>query len=712
MGHIIDKILDRRRRRERNNVSSSSLASNGGSDRDGEKVRDDGVAAAAVLPQYYSFEFFPPKTEAGLENLLSRMDRMATRLDPLFVSVTWGGSGSSAMAQSLELARRAQKYLGVDVLLHLGLAGMTHQTLVETLDKIKSDGTVRNILALRGDPPRGRQRSWEVGDVSGCDGGLDRAVDLVKLIRSRYGSYFCVAVAGHPEGHPSSTSPDEEMRHLKEKMDAGADLIITQFFYDAEQFFDFVRRCRAAGIEAPILPGILPIQSYSNFCRMTEYCGVRVPQQLRDRLEPVKDDDDAVKRVGCEVATEMCRQILKELPEDVDGVHFYTLNLERSVTQILVDMGAVDFVRLPQSDAATAENGGGLTMESSAAAAFNGNAAVIRTTTGRPLPWRPSAMSERSRTEQVRPINWANRPKSYVMRTEDWDEFPNGRWGDATSPAFGELSNLSHFYSFSLGSEEDQREVLGHDPSSEEDVFEVFARYVEGRIPHIPWCETPLQPESFVIQRQLAKLNRVGFLTINSQPFVNAAPSTDKTYGWGGPGGYVYQKAYCECFCSPDNARRLAEMVKRHNSMNLYAVTNDGAQIQEGVELGGVTALTWGVFPNREILQPTIFDPGTFLVWAEEAFSLWTSMWSHLYDYDSDSFELIETIRDTYYLCAIIDNDYISEHAHANNSSSRGGDDDDTSNSNNSNGGGSTAAANGTSCSLWGAMLEASRASA
>ena len=115
-----------------------------------------------------------------------------------------------------------------------------------------------------------------------------------------------------------------------------------------------------------------------------------------------------------------------------------------------------------------------------------------------------------------------------------------------------------------------------------------------------------------------------------------------------------------QCFCSPENTHRLVEMVKKHDSMNLYAVNVLGHQLQEGIELGGVTALTWGVFPNREILQPTIFDPSTFLVWSEEAFSLWSSMWLNLYDFDTPSYELVENIRDTYYLCAIIDNDYVS----------------------------------------------------
>ena len=153
---------------------------------------------------YYSFEFFPPKTEAGLDNLLTRIDRMTRRLEPLFVDVTWGAGGSTA-ARTMAVASFAQRYCGVDVLLHLTTTGMTRAQLLQALEQAKACG-VTNILALRGDPPRGK-RSWKPGDVSGGD--CDRAIDLVKLIREVHGDYFGIAVAGHPEGHPSSNSPEE-----------------------------------------------------------------------------------------------------------------------------------------------------------------------------------------------------------------------------------------------------------------------------------------------------------------------------------------------------------------------------------------------------------------------------------------------------------------------------------------------------------------------
>ena len=664
-----------------------------------EKRQQQSPSPALSLVQpglYYSFEFFPPKTEPGLDNLLTRIDRMSCRLDPLFVSITWGANGST-LSRTLAVASHAQRFACVDVLLHLSCTGLTREQISQILNMAKSSG-IRNILALRGDPPQGRPM-WRAGDVSG--GECHRAIDLVKLIRKLHGDYFGIGVAGHPEGHPSSERGDDgvavEMKHLKDKLDAGGQFIITQFFYDVNAFLNYVKRCRREGIHCPIIPGIMPIQSYSSLLKMTQFCGISVPKAVIERLERVRHDDEAVKKIGCEIATEMCRTILtassfndnnndEEGGGGVDGFHFYTLNLERSTTKVLADLGAVDILsdsvgslsssRREKGNKHVAKNRIVDLVPGGGDATTNGNHHVngtatpkratqepiserARSTARRVFPWKPSAMDNRSK-EDVRPINWSNRPKSYVMRTDDWDEYPNGRWGDSTSPAFGELSELSHFYSFTLGSDDDRRAMLGNCPLVESDVYEVFARYVEGAVPHIPWCETPLHPESFLVQPQLARLNRYGFLTVNSQPPVDGASSSHQAFGWGGKGGRVYQKAYVECFVSPDRANRLTRMVTDHPEMNLYAVNYSGQDLRVGVEEGGVTALTWGVFPNREILQPTIFDPDTFLVWAEEAFSLWSTMWLNLYDFESDSYELIEKIRDTYYLVAIIDNDFTS----------------------------------------------------
>jgi methylenetetrahydrofolate reductase (NADPH) len=219
---------------------------------------------------------------------------------------------------------------------------------------------------------------------------------------------------------------------------------------------------------------------------------------------------------------------------------------------------------------------------------------------------------------------------------------------------------MAHFYGFSLGTESERRTILGNNPTVPQDIYNVFAKYVEGKVPQIPWCENPLQPESLLIQKQLVELNRKGFMTINSQPGVNGKPSDDPIVGWGGTGGYVYQKEYCECFCSPPHAHTLLKTIEKHPSMVMYAVNSKGIQLRSSGEVGAVTALTWGVFPHREIVQPTIFDPDVFLVWAEEAFATWGASWLPLYEKGTQSHALIEEIQNTFYLVAIIENDYIS----------------------------------------------------
>ncbi len=389
MTRIIDKINQRRQKR------ALLVASH----HNNESLQHDDVSPG----WYYSFEFFPPKTEPGLDNLLTRIDRMTRRLDPLFIDVTWGSEGSTS-ARTMSVASQAQRYFGVDVLMHLTTTGMTRENLVSILDQAKACG-VHNILVLRGDPTRGK-RSWGPNDVSG--GYCDRAIDLVRLIRELHNDYFGIAVAGHPEGHPSSASLKEEIQHLKEKIEAGADFIISQFFYSVTAFVDYVKQCRSHGIKCPIMPGIMPIQSFSTFIRMTDYCSVAVPTSIRQRLEPVKDDDEAVKAIGCEIAAEICTEILANKEIDVDGVHFYTLNLERSVTTILMRMGAVDLIHPGSIDeeSKTVESLGG-------DYALSSTADTVRTNAGRLLPWRPSAMAQRSK-EEVRYVLSTSRPLFYL----------------------------------------------------------------------------------------------------------------------------------------------------------------------------------------------------------------------------------------------------------------------------------------------------------
>lgn len=207
---------------------------------------------------FYSYEYFPAKTEAGMENLLERIERMGTT-NPLWVDVTWNAGGVTSDI-TLDLCSHIQNYSGLDVLMHLTCTFMTRVQVEEALDKARDLG-IRNILALRGDPPRGAT------DWVRTEGGFNYATDLVKFIREKYGDFFCIIVAGYPEVHLEATSREDDLKHLKEKVDAGADAIITQLFYDTDIFFKWVDDCRAIGIEIPIIPGLMPILGYDRFHR-------------------------------------------------------------------------------------------------------------------------------------------------------------------------------------------------------------------------------------------------------------------------------------------------------------------------------------------------------------------------------------------------------------------------------------------------------------
>ncbi len=559
---------------------------------------------------FYSFEYFPPQTEAGLHNLYGRIERMAA-LEPVFVDITWGAGGSTSM-QTLDISETLQKFFGLDVLMHLTCTNMPVPMLDEALDKAREAG-IRNILALRGDPPRD-QSEWQR-----VEGGFAYAYELVGHIRDRYGDEFCIGVAGYPEGHLEAEDKDTCTGYLKQKVDCGADFVITQLFFDVDEYIDFLGRCDAQGIDCPIIPGLLPIQSFDRFQKFVQFTGVGVPQGVWDSLEPIKQDDAQVRRYGVDLSVDMCRKLMQA---GAPGFHFYTLNLQSSVMRILEGLDMVD----------------GLSAD-------------------RQLPWRPSTFHTR-REEDVRPIFWSNRPKSYLARTMDWDEFPNGRWGDRQSPSFGTLNDY-YLLRRGIGLEsrgQELREAYG-EPAAAADVFDVFTRFCTGEIHVFPWVDGDLQAETRRISGELVQLNRSGYLTINSQPQVSGAPSDDPEVGWGGDGGVVYQKAYLELFLSDDNLREFLDTVEQFPSLTYQAV-NVGGDVRSNLRPDAVSAVTWGIFPGREIIQPTVVDFQSFTVWKDEAFEIWKQNWATLYDEGSESRRIIEEIHDSYWLLNLVENNY------------------------------------------------------
>ena len=224
--------------------------------------------------------------------------------------------------------------------MHLTCTNMPVEKLEAALQQCKQAG-IRNILALRGDPPHGEEKFTQV------EGGFSCALDLVKYIREKHGDYFGICVSGYPEAHPDQIVEDpeemkikywEDIEYLKKKVEAGADFIITQLFYDVDLFLKFVVDCKSAGITAPILPGIMPIMNYGGFKRMTSFCKTFVPEHVSDVLETIKDNDAAIKAYGISLGTQMCQRLLDS---GVPGVHMYTLNLDKSAVGILKNVGLI-----------------------------------------------------------------------------------------------------------------------------------------------------------------------------------------------------------------------------------------------------------------------------------------------------------------------------------------------------------------------------------
>ncbi len=269
----------------------------------------------------FSFEFFPPKTEQGEQNLLAALHELR-ELDPAFVSVTYGAGGST-QERTLELVTQIQSEFGLEAMAHFTCVNATETELRSVLDQMRDAG-IGNVLALRGDPPEGQDR-W-----TKTEGGLEYSSELVALLRADYD--FTIGAACFPEGHIHASSPEDDLRHLKAKVDAGADFLITQLFFDNRLYFDFVERARAVGIGVPIIPGIWPITGYQQIARVTAMCGATLPEHLLAELEARRDDPEAVAQFGVAYAT---MQTADLLANGAPGAHFYTLNRSPATRAIL-----------------------------------------------------------------------------------------------------------------------------------------------------------------------------------------------------------------------------------------------------------------------------------------------------------------------------------------------------------------------------------------
>jgi methylenetetrahydrofolate reductase (NADPH) len=269
----------------------------------------------------FSFEFFPPKTEQGEQNLYAALGDLQA-LDPAFVSVTYGAGGSSR-EQTIEIVKRIKDEFGLEAMAHFTCVAATEPELRATLDEMRGAG-IENVLALRGDPPEGEE-AW-----TKTEGGLEYSRELVELIGADYD--FAIGAACFPETHIHAENAESDLRYLAEKVDAGVDFLITQMFFDNDFYFDFVRRARGAGVTVPIIPGVMPITKVGQVERMAKMCGSEIPRGLRNELHAREDDAEAVLDFGVAYATLQCAELLAA---GAPGIHFYTLNRSPATRAIL-----------------------------------------------------------------------------------------------------------------------------------------------------------------------------------------------------------------------------------------------------------------------------------------------------------------------------------------------------------------------------------------
>lgn len=510
---------------------------------------------------WFSCEFFPPRTSDGYANLLNRAKRLVA-LGALFVSVTWGAGGSTCN-ESLELALSFQKELGVPVVLHLTCTNMSQEILDNTLTRAH-EGGIRNILALRGDRPRS-----DYAEKS----ELTWAEDLVQYIRSKYSPEdFCIGVAGYPEGFADSLAMNQSVEHdipyLVNKIKAGGQFIMSQLFYNESKFEQYTARLHEFPElrDIPILPGIMPVNSYRGLLRSCKLSHASLPSNILNDLDSIdKQDDHAVKAYGVELLT----SIITDLKEKgISGFHFFTLNLEKSLSQVVVNCG----------------------LSSS-----------------------------------------SNAPLKLI------DEFPNGRYTDTSSAAFGEIDGYGPVVH---GTAQGSANPSWPSINSVKDISRFFIGHITNELPEFPFSDQPLNAETGLIQEDLIELNRRGYWTLSSQPAISKADSSDNIFGWGPQGGQVWQRAFVEMFVDAEVWKSVKLPTK---GLTWYAAYETG-DIESGGDSPNVkNVVTWGVWPSSKA-HSTIISADSFTAWRDEAFSVLRA-WQDLYPSDLAAFRALAAAR-------------------------------------------------------------------
>ncbi|KAG7092784.1 hypothetical protein E1B28_009106 [Marasmius oreades] len=467
------------------------------------------------------------------------------------------------------------------------------------------------------------------------DPRFQHGVDLVSYIRSipEFSAQFCIGVAAYPDGHPDKLVDEAtELTYLKEKVDAGADFIVTQLFYDAEHFLGWVKRVRAKGITVPIIPGIMPIQTYSSFVRLIKLCGSSVPESVMEKMDSIKHDDQLVKDYGVQLAVETIQRITMD--GSITGVHLSTLNLEKSVQRVLEVLQWTDANKPIHQHS---QNRLIEEVKGDSARSISPSTAVDAARQG--LSTLPKTDKEAGSGE--------------LNKADSWDDFPNGRFGDFKSPAFGVQDPWGNAVVITS-------EVLSDwgSPKSISDLTSLFLRHLQSEIATTPFSPGPLSEESQLILPHLEKLTKRGWWTVGSQPAVNGAKSEDIVLGWGPRGGYVFQKGFVEFFCGEKDVESIERKVEEKGGgwVHWFAGNWKG-ECRSNVPEHGKNAVTWGVFPGQEIVQTTIIERDSFLSWKEEAFSIW-STWASFHRPGSRERELLDRVRQEMWLVNVLHHDY------------------------------------------------------
>lgn len=270
-----------------------------------------------------SFEFFPPRTEQGRNNLQTVWRELAT-LNPEFFSVTFGAGGTTQDG-TFDTVQAITKDCKIEAAPHLSCVGSTRENVAAMLQKYKSAG-IKRIVALRGDLPSGMMSTGEFAYAN----------ELVSFIREQHGDHFHIEVAAYPEFHPQARTPDEDLANFVRKIEAGANSAITQYFFNADAYFDFAERCEAVGVDEAIVPGIMPITNHAQLARFSDACGAEIPRWIRKRLAAYENDEASLLAFGHDVIVELCSELLDG---DAPGLHFYSLNKSGPTSNIVKDLG-------------------------------------------------------------------------------------------------------------------------------------------------------------------------------------------------------------------------------------------------------------------------------------------------------------------------------------------------------------------------------------